>query len=111
MANPDFKWYKMPATSGRPVSGYTRSTSESDGRERLSSVGSNASLPGGPTAQYNDISNVNIFKLADETQMGGLSSLMLPDVKHENNNDQYHANNNMDVYGNKGTWFKSFMES
>lgn len=55
-----------------------------------------------PTAKIADNSNVGVFKLADEAQMGGLSSLMISDAKQENNNDQYHANNNMDVCENKG---------
>lgn len=108
-ANPTFKWYKQPAVSARPIAGYTRSTSESDGRERLSSFSSSASLPVMPAASNTDNSNVGVFKFADEAQMGGLSSLMT-NPKHENNNDRYHANNNMDVYGGKGNFFSSFLE-
>lgn len=50
--------------------------------------------------KFNENTDVGTFKLADEAQMGGLSSLMINiDTKngiHTNNNDKFHANNMSD---------------
>lgn len=102
-ANPDFKWYKLPAPPLRLAT--VRSNSECEIRNG-SQHGENAS-PTSPKA-LNDFGqtdtgnrlqneNRNLFKLADETQMGGLNSLMMAaemvNGKHINNNDKYHDNN------------------
>lgn len=55
-----------------------------------------------------DNSNVGAFKFADEAQMGGLSNLMVNKFKSENNNDEYHANNNMDISQDKSISPNSF---
>lgn len=121
-ANPDFKWYKLPAPAARTISGYTRSSSESDDRrERLSSFSSEGTSSSGVTQptiemvlkrsssfkaeKFNENTDVGTFKLADEAQMGGLSSLMTNvDAKngiHTNNNDKFHANNMCDGDANE----------
>lgn len=99
-ANPNFKWYKLPAPPLRTLS--TRPSnlspsqdyvfdfpstashyvdSEPPTRERLERQKSsdmsliNGTVTKGPKGRKN--SGVGVFKLADETQMGGLSSLLL----------------------------------
>lgn len=72
-ANPNFKWYKLPAPPLRT----------------LNTRPSNFNIPGSDTLEYDDNSfaviesisnntrsNTNYFKLADEAQMGDLSQLM-----------------------------------
>uniref|UniRef100_A0A0C9QZ98 Bbx_1 protein n=1 Tax=Fopius arisanus TaxID=64838 RepID=A0A0C9QZ98_9HYME len=83
-ANPDFKWYKLPAPplrtlTTRPtnkkqeIGGFesTSETSVSNYESSSSDVGKNAIQPG---------------KLADESQIGGLSSLFTPQKTHHANN-------------------------
>ncbi|XP_015121003.1 HMG box transcription factor BBX isoform X2 [Diachasma alloeum] len=80
-ANPDFKWYKLPAPplrtlSTRPtnkkqeIGGFdqTSETAVSHFESSSSDVGKNAIQPG---------------KLADESQLGGLSSLFTPQKIHQ----------------------------
>lgn len=103
MANPTFKWYKLPAPPLRTLS--TRPCNSSPTQEELFDF--STSLSGfqhdqptetailgsrldrqksieipyvnghvGKTSKGRKNSGVGVFKLADETQMGGLSSLM-----------------------------------
>lgn len=75
-ANPTFKWYKLPAP---PLRTLPTQSSRSTGSERSDSLSDPYDydiepLPNKNTTQTN--SNMGMFKLADEAQMGGLSSLM-----------------------------------
>ncbi|KAJ6633296.1 HMG box transcription factor BBX, partial [Pseudolycoriella hygida] len=103
-ANPNFKWYKLPAPPLRTLStrpgntdrplfnypyGYDAETFTNDSTNRTNgntSIKEDASATG---TKSNRGPNVGIFKLADEAQMGGLNSLMAScDSKsHSGNNN------------------------
>lgn len=92
-ANPNFKWYKLPAPPLRSISMQTRpdrqdsfsdpSYDDYDTMSPMSKIlhgpidmdcGNNAQHK---TNENANKSSVGLFKLADETQMGGLNSLMM----------------------------------
>lgn len=92
-ANPNFKWYKLPAPPLRSIPLQTRpdrhdsfsdpSYDDYDTMSPMSKVshGSN-DMDCDSNAQHKSNDNaiqssVGLFKLADETQMGGLNSLMM----------------------------------
>lgn len=102
-ANPTFKWYKLPAP---PLRTLPTQSSRSTGSERSDSFSDPYDFDIEPLPNKKSTpeqkSSMGMFKLADETQMGGLNSLMravevingkaLPektdDLKHEKDNDQ-----------------------
>lgn len=72
MANPDFKWYKLPAPPLRSHHACNRSVTS----ERSDSLSDPAcDSDDGKSIQCKK-PEVGLFKLADEAQMGGLNSLM-----------------------------------
>lgn len=114
-ANPTFKWYKLPAPPLRTLS--TRPTNSDRSYGDLLTNGLNPGqkhspaaallLPNKPhphnTAEYEDEyvqpvvhrrrgtkNNMQLFKLADENQMGGLSNLMGVTAIRVNDNNNNH---------------------
>ncbi|KAG4069756.1 hypothetical protein HA402_003197 [Bradysia odoriphaga] len=91
-ANPNFKWYKLPAPPLRTLSTrpgntdrppfnyactYDAENITNDSMHRTNgTVSINEDTPATIGTKSNRGANVGIFKLADETQMGGLNSLM-----------------------------------
>lgn len=78
-ANPNFKWYKLPAPSLRSLNTRPGNVEREDDQCELDIPSRNSSsfkdIPpcGTPT---NEVKNVSYFRLADETQMGELNNLM-----------------------------------
>ncbi|TMW47715.1 hypothetical protein DOY81_007204 [Sarcophaga bullata] len=73
-ANPNFKWYKLPAPplrtlTTRPANGFGQDYQEEKDVNVLETISNN-------TRSISHNSNSNYFKLADEAQMGDLSQLM-----------------------------------
>lgn len=111
-ANPDFKWYKLPAPPLRASSTTTRphsndeyspeSDSHDDGVFNHKSPSSDnhveIEMVSKPKIRKISKSNVGVFKLADEAQMGGLNSLMaaVETVSARSNctNNEIHHNKN-----------------
>ncbi|XP_063977761.1 HMG box transcription factor BBX isoform X2 [Diachasmimorpha longicaudata] len=83
-ANPDFKWYKLPAPPLRTLS--TRPTNkkqESGGFDQTSETAA-SHLESSNSKIGNNV--IQPGKLADESQLGGLSFLCTPQKNHHTNN-------------------------
>lgn len=81
-ANPDFKWYKLPAPplrtlSTRPTNKKQESSSNS-GAQPADSVKSEYESSDCTKSDRRDGQSIQPGKLADESQIGGLSSLFTP---------------------------------
>ncbi|XP_031626644.1 uncharacterized protein LOC116342953 [Contarinia nasturtii] len=98
-ANPDFKWYKLPAPPIR--TGYQRMCSNDRQSSFSDENGSECDILSAKIPKRHENSTVTTFKLADEAQMGGLSSLMVSNEngngKCANNNDDKFITNNMKI--------------
>ncbi|XP_055326707.1 uncharacterized protein LOC129580386 [Sitodiplosis mosellana] len=95
-ANPDFKWYKLPAPPLR--TGYQRMASDrhSSFSEPYNFSDFDLQPPKIKCKRYEGSGVGTFFKLADEAQMGSLSSLMVSSEingKCANNNNKFMANN------------------
>ncbi|XP_013162237.1 PREDICTED: uncharacterized protein LOC106113802 [Papilio xuthus] len=102
-ANPDFKWYKLPAPPLRTLSSRPRDTDktvESPGDchypdlEKTNNNSTKVDLNKKPAddAFHNDAKPLSMFtpgKLADEAQMGGLSSLLATKTEIQTPNPYY----------------------
>ncbi|KAM7350662.1 bobby sox isoform 1-T4 [Cochliomyia hominivorax] len=83
-ANPNFKWYKLPAPplrtlSTRPATNQEyQEDNETNGQETISN---NNATRGGVGGDVDGNNHSNYFKLADEAQMGDLSQLMQDKTK------------------------------
>ncbi|KPI90989.1 HMG box transcription factor BBX [Papilio xuthus] len=102
-ANPDFKWYKLPAPPLRTLSSRPRDadkTVESPGDchypdlEKTNNNSTKVDLNKKPAddAFHNDAKPLSMFtpgKLADEAQMGGLSSLLATKTEIQTPNPYY----------------------
>jgi len=79
-ANPDFKWYKLPAPPLRTLN--TRPTNKkqesSSGVQSTNSVKSEYESSDCTKSDRRDGQSIQPGKLADESQIGGLSSLFTP---------------------------------
>ncbi|XP_070161066.1 transcription factor Sox-11 isoform X2 [Polyergus mexicanus] len=79
-ANPDFKWYKLPAPPLRTLN--TRPTNKkqesSSGMQFIDSVKSEYESSDCTKSDRRDGQSIQPGKLADESQIGGLSSLFTP---------------------------------
>ncbi|XP_031830475.1 bobby sox isoform X2 [Nomia melanderi] len=79
-ANPDFKWYKLPAPPLRTLS--TRPTNKkaetSSNEQPIENVKSENESSDYSKADKRDGQSIQPGKLADESQIGGLSSLFTP---------------------------------
>lgn len=108
-ANPNFKWYKLPAPPLRTLATVKSGQGESPNKEYSfdysmhpagDDVGSDEkewysdylleSPPSveKPQTKGRKTNSVNVFKLADETQMGGLSSLLTNSSDNSVQNDE-----------------------
>ncbi|XP_043288596.1 HMG box transcription factor BBX [Venturia canescens] len=79
-ANPDFKWYKLPAPPLRTLTTRPRNKkSEIDvSEENLEDESNYDSINNEKTTTSEEDASIQPGKLADETQIGGLSSLFTP---------------------------------
>ncbi|XP_043784086.1 HMG box transcription factor BBX isoform X1 [Apis laboriosa] len=78
-ANPDFKWYKLPAPPLRTLN--TRPTNkkaETYSNEQIENVKSENKSSDSSKSDKQDGQSIQPGKLADESQIGGLSSLFTP---------------------------------
>lgn len=107
-ANPNFKWYKLPAPPIRSASIQTRLVDDghldaSDGEPmaKRSHSSSSSSMEFDQNTQSTKShqrqddatkTDVSLFKLADETQMGGLNSLMMAVAMVNNNSKSLNSN-------------------
>ncbi|XP_011187570.2 serine/threonine-protein kinase pakD [Zeugodacus cucurbitae] len=88
-ANPNFKWYKLPAPPLRTLNtrpGNTSTEPEDDMKSILSVQSGGAML-----SKYTKNGNNHIFKLADEAQMGELSNLFSGESDNNNCNSNQNA--------------------
>ena len=89
-ANPDFKWYKLPAPPLR-----TLSTRPSNKKIEASSSDQQLNLNNDDQdfteIERNDEEAIQPGKLADESQIGGLSSLFTPQKIQDNNESSDYA--------------------
>ncbi|XP_050331314.1 nuclear transcription factor Y subunit alpha [Bactrocera neohumeralis] len=88
-ANPNFKWYKLPAPPLRTLNtrpGNTSTEPEDDIKSFMSAQSGSAML-----AKYTKSGNNHLFKLADEAQMGELSSLFSGESDNNNCNSNQNA--------------------
>lgn len=79
-ANPDFKWYKLPAPplrtlNTRPTNKKTETYSNEQPVENVKSENESSDYP---KSDERDGQSIQPGKLADESQIGGLSSLFTP---------------------------------
>lgn len=88
-ANPDFKWYKLPAPPLRTLN--TRPTNKkqesNSGAQSTDSVKSEYESSDYTKSERRDGQSIQPGKLADESQIGGLSSLFTPQ-KTESSDEQ-----------------------
>uniref|UniRef100_W8BAB1 HMG box transcription factor BBX n=1 Tax=Ceratitis capitata TaxID=7213 RepID=W8BAB1_CERCA len=107
-ANPNFKWYKLPAPplrtlSTRPGNVGRKSEQDYDFKLNMMAVQSGVSL----LPKFPKNSNHNLFKLADEAHMGELSHLF----NTESNNNMCNANQNtlQQVLGETSQFINAYM--
>lgn len=90
-ANPDFKWYKLPAPPLRSVA-YNRSNSGNDSSD-CDAFNRTTDIVGEQNPEKCSSNDVGTFKLADEAHMGGLNSLMVAaDIVRSITNNNYKLN-------------------
>lgn len=82
-ANPDFKWYKLPAPplrtlNTRPTNKKQESSNNSNNTQPADSVKSEYESSDCTKSDRRDGQSIQPGKLADESQIGGLSSLFTP---------------------------------
>lgn len=79
-ANPNFKWYKLPAPSLRSLNTRPGNGERGDDQCELDNIASRNSLNfkdiNPCSMPTNEVKNVSYFRLADEAQMGELNNLM-----------------------------------
>lgn len=95
-ANPDFKWYKLPAPPLRTTCPRTTNDRHHSYSFEHEENGSDLDMRPMKVLKRHEGSGVSTFKLADEAQMGGLSSLMVAaeatNGKCANNNNKFMSN-------------------
>lgn len=95
-ANPDFKWYKLPAPPLRTACPRTTNERHNSYLFEHEENGSDFDMRPTKVLKRHEGSGVGTFKLADEAQMGGLSSLMVASEatngKCANNNNKFMSN-------------------